>query len=62
MSIELHKNWEPQKFNKNFDEYIQQVKQKNKEEEDNINKLNEKITEKQIYDYTIYEFLYNWKQ
>ena len=61
MSIENIKQWDPQKFNKNFDNYIKEVNQKNKEEDIKLKKNNELIITKNIFDYSIKDFIYEWK-
>ena len=61
MSIENIKQWDPQKFNKNFDNYIKEVDQKNKEEDIKLKKNNELIITKNIFDYSIKDFIYEWK-
>lgn len=61
MSIENIKQWDPQKFNKNFDNYIKEVNQKNKEEDIKLKKNNELIIDKNIFDYSIKDFIYEWK-
>lgn len=61
MSIEIFKDWEPQKFNQHFDDYINDIKKKNEEENEKLKKENKIITDKNIFDYTIKEFLYEWK-
>ena len=59
MSILNIKQWDPQKFNQNFDNYIKEVNQKNKDEE--LKKNNEIIIDKSIFDYSIKDFIYEWK-
>lgn len=61
MSILNIKQWDPQKFNKNFDNYIKEVNQKNKEEDEKLKKNNELFTDKNIFDYSIKDFIYEWK-
>jgi len=61
MSIENIKQWDPQKFNKDFDNYIKEVNQKNKEEDIKLKKNNELFIEKNIFDYSIKDFIYEWK-
>ena len=61
MSILNIKKWDPQKFNKNFDNYIKEVNQKNKEEDEKLKKNNELFTDKNIFDYSIKDFIYEWK-
>lgn len=61
MSIENIKQWDPQKFNKDFDNYIKEVNQKNKEEDEKLKKNNELIIDKNIFDYSIKDFIYEWK-
>ena len=61
MSIEIYKDWEPQKFNQHFDDYINNIKKKNEEENKKLENQNEIITEKSVFDYTIKEFLIEWK-
>ncbi len=61
MSIEIFKDWEPQKFNKHFDDYINEIKKKNEKEDEKLKEQNEIITDKNLFDYTIKEFLYEWK-
>ena len=61
MSIENIKQWDPQKFNKDFDNYIKEVNEKNKEEDIKLKKNNELIIDKNIFDYSIKDFIYEWK-
>ncbi len=61
MSIENIKQWDPQKFNKNFDNYIKEVNIKNKEEDIKLKKNNEIYINKNIFDYSIKDFIYEWK-
>ena len=61
MSIENIKQWDPQKFNKNFNNYIKEVNQKNKEEDIKLKKNNELFIDKNIFDYSIKDFIYEWK-
>ena len=61
MSILNIKQWDPQKFNKDFDNYINEVKEKNKKEEAELSKNNELYIKKNIFDYSIKEFLIEWK-
>ena len=58
----INQNWDPQKFNKDFDNYIKELEEKNKEaEEEYIKELNAQHKDKQLTDLTITEFIEQWK-
>lgn len=61
MSILNIKQWDPQKFNKQFDDYINDINKRNEEENKKLEESNKTIIEKHILDYTLTEFLYGWK-
>lgn len=61
MSIELLKDWDPNKFNKTFDEYLKTLKEKQTNEDDKQTKeLNKVYNSKQIYNYTLVELYNEW--
>ena len=55
-------NWNPQKFNQDFDNYIKELEEKNKKAENEyIKELNAQHKDKQLMDLTITEFIEEWK-
>jgi hypothetical protein len=62
MSINLIKNFDPDKFNTDFDSYQTELKEKQEiVDKEELNKMNEDYREKIISELSFQEYLYDWK-
>lgn len=62
MSVDLVKNWDPNKFNVSFEDYKKNLQElQEKEDEKELNKMSKEIKERKISEMSFQELSYNWK-